>query len=68
MKTTKIMLACIATFLFTAFFFGFLIYLLSDPEVTYRHIMQSGGIWMFMLVLGWIPAVVVGADLDDKLI
>lgn len=68
MKMTKIMLAVIFTFILTAMTIGFIGYLISDPGTTYREIMQHGGLWMFMLAFGWIPSVIVGADLDEKLI
>ena len=66
MKATKIMLAIFASFISISLFVGLVSYLLSDG-LTYKQCMQSGGLWMFMLVLGWIPCVIIGMDLDEKL-
>lgn len=65
MNTTKIMLAVIATLTITAMTIGMIAYLLSD--MTYKQSMQQPAVWLIMLVFGWIPAVVVGTDLDEKL-
>jgi hypothetical protein len=65
MKTTKIMLAVIATFLITWCVIGLIGYLISD--ISYRECMSNGGTLMFMLIFGWIPAVILGADLNDEL-
>jgi hypothetical protein len=65
MKTTKIMLAVIATFLITWCVIGLIGYLISDAS--YRECMTNGGTLMFMLIFGWIPAVILGADLNDEL-
>lgn len=65
MNTTKIMLAVIATLTITAMTIGMVAYLLSD--LTYKQSMQHPAVWLLMLIFGWIPAVVVGTDLDDKL-
>lgn len=66
MKATKIMLSLLACFISTALFVGLIGYLLSDNS-TYKQCMQSGVLWMFMLFLGWIPCVILGIDLDEKL-
>jgi hypothetical protein len=65
MKSTKIMLAVIATFLITWCVIGLIGYLISD--LSYRECMTNGGTLMFMLIFGWIPAVILGADLSDEL-
>lgn len=65
MKATKIMLAVIATLTLTAMTFGLISYLLSD--LTYKQSMQHPAVWLLMLIFGWVPAVVVGTDLDEKL-
>jgi uncharacterized BrkB/YihY/UPF0761 family membrane protein len=65
MKTTKIMVAVIATFLITWCVIGLIGYLLSD--ITYKECMGNIGTLMFMLVFGWIPATIIGADLDEKI-
>lgn len=66
MKATKIMLVLFACFISTALFVGLVSYLLSDDS-TYKQCVQSPGLWLFMLVLGWIPCVILGIDLDEKL-
>ena len=65
MKTTKIMLAVIATLLITWCVIGTIGYLLSDG--TYKECMTNGGTLMFMLIFGWIPGIIIGHDLDEKL-
>jgi hypothetical protein len=63
MKSTKLMLAVIATFVLTAMFFGLIGYMLSD--LTYKQCMQHGALWFGMLIVGWIPSVVVAIDLEE---
>lgn len=63
MKTTRIMLAVIATLTLTAMFFGLIGYLLSD--LTYKQCMQDPAVWIAMVVIGWIPAVIIGTDLEE---
>ena len=65
MKSTKIMLAVIATILLTWCVMGLIVYLLSD--LSYRDCMTHGGTLMFLLLFGWVPALIVGADLDEKI-
>ena len=65
MKSTKIMLAVLATILITWCVMGLIGYLLSD--LSYRDCMTSGGTLFLMLVFGWIPAIILGADLDKTL-
>jgi hypothetical protein len=65
MKSTKIMLAVIATIILTWMLFGLVGYLLSD--LSYKECMTHGATLMLMLMFGVIPAIVVANDLDDKL-
>ena len=65
MKSTKIMLAVVATTFITWCVMGLIGYLLSD--LSYRDCMTNGGTFFFMLVFGWIPSIIVGADLDKTL-
>ena len=65
MKTTKIMLAVIATTLITWCVMGLIGYLLSD--CSYKECMTHGGTLMLMLIFGWMPSVIVACDLNDKL-
>jgi len=64
MKSTKIMLAVLATILITWCVMGLIGYLLSD--ISYRDCMTNGATLMLMLIFGWIPSIIVGADLDKK--
>ena len=66
MKSTKIMLAVIATFILTWMSFGLLVYLLSS-SMSYREVMIQPGVIMTTLFVGWIPSVIVGCDLHDRL-
>ena len=59
------MLAVLATILITWCVMGLIGYLLSD--LSYRDCMTSGGTLFLMLVFGWIPAIILGADLDKTL-
>ena len=65
MKSTKIMLAVLATLLITWCVIGLIGYLLSD--FTYKECMTDGGTLFLMLVFGWIPAIIVAADVNDEL-
>jgi hypothetical protein len=65
MKSTKIMLAIIATLLLTWCVIGSIGWMLSD--LSYKDCMTNSGTIMFMLIFGWIPAIIVGADLDENL-
>jgi ABC-type multidrug transport system permease subunit len=63
MKSTKLMLAVIATFVLTSMFLGGIGYLLSD--LTYKQCMQHPALLFGMLVIGWIPSVIVAMDLEE---
>lgn len=65
MKTTKIMLAVIATFLLTWVSLSIIAYLLSSVT-DFKTCATNNGTIMFMLIFGWIPAVIVGCDLDKR--
>ena len=65
MKSTKIMLAFIATILLTWCVMGLIGYLISDGS--YRECMTHGGTLFCMMIFGWIPAVILGADLDKTI-
>ena len=65
MKQSKIMLAVIATILLTWCVMGMIGYLLSD--LSYKECMTHGGTLMSMMIFGWIPSVILGADLDKSL-
>jgi hypothetical protein len=65
MKSTKLMLAVIATFLITWCVLGSIGYLLSD--LPFRECLTHGATLMILLLIGWIPAIVVGNDVHDEL-
>jgi len=65
MKTTKVMLVVLATFIATCMLIGLIGYLLSDYQ--YRECLLNVPAIMFMLIFGWIPAAVVGNDYDKLL-
>jgi hypothetical protein len=65
MKSTKIMLAVLATILITWFVIGTIGYLLSD--LSFRDCMTNGATIMIMLILGWIPSAIIAYDLDEHL-
>jgi hypothetical protein len=66
MKSTIIMLACLATFILTWMTISFIAFMLSE-STPFREIATHGGMAMFLLIFGWIPSVIVGADLDKQL-
>ena len=66
MKSTKIMLAVLAVFILTWMIVGLIGYLLSDG-FSYKQCLTHMGTVFTMLLIGWLPAVIVGNDLDDKL-
>jgi len=65
MKSTKLMLAVIATLLTTWCVMGTIGWCLSD--LSFRDCITHGGTLMLMLIVGWIPAIIVGNDVDDHL-
>ena len=65
MKQTKLMLAVIATFLITWCVMGLIGYLLSD--LSFRDCMTHGATIIIMFIIGWIPASIVGYDVNEQL-
>ena len=65
MKSTKIMLAVLATLLITWCVIGLIGWMLSD--LSYKECMTHGGTLFFMLLFGWIPAIIFGSDIDEYL-
>lgn len=59
------MISCIVTFLITWLLIALLAYLLSSVT-DFRTCATNGGTIMFMLIFGWIPAAIVGYDLDKN--
>lgn len=65
MKSTKIMLAVIASLIGTWTTFSLIGWMLSDASL--RECYTDGGTLMLMLIFGWIPAFIIGADLEEQL-
>jgi hypothetical protein len=65
MKSTKIMLAIIASLLTTWTSMSLIGYALS--ELSLHECYTHGGTLMLMLLFGWIPAVIIACDLDKQL-
>jgi hypothetical protein len=62
MKSTKIMLAIIASLLTTWTSMSLIGYALS--ELSLRECYTHNATLMLMLLFGWIPAVIIACDLD----
>lgn len=65
MKATKIMLAVIASLIITWLTLGLIFYILSN--MTYKESLCNPGIGSIMLFIGWVPALIVGADVEQTL-
>ena len=65
MKSTKIMLAVIASLIITWLTLGLIFYVLSD--MTYKESLTSSVTGSIMLFIGWVPALIVGADVSDNI-
>ena len=64
MKSTKIMLAVLATFLIVWCTIGLIGWMLSD--LSYKECMTNGATLMFLLIFGWIPSVIISYDMNEK--
>jgi len=64
MKTTKIMLAIIASLLTTWTSFSFIGWSLSD--LSFKECFTHGATLMLMLIFGWIPAIIIAYDLEER--
>ena len=65
MKTTKIMLAIIASLLTTWTSMSLIGYAVS--ELSLRECYTNDATLMLMLIFGWIPAVIIACDLDKQI-
>jgi hypothetical protein len=65
MKSTKIMLAIIASLLTTWTSMSLIGYALS--ELSLHECYTHGATLMLMMIFGWIPAVIIACDLDKQL-
>lgn len=59
------MFAVVATFLLTWVFISTVGYLLSDT--LFKECMSHMATIMIMFIIGWIPCVIVGIDLSERL-
>ena len=59
------MVGCVITFLLTWLLLATLAYLLSSVT-DFKTCVTNGGTMMFMFIIGWIPAVIVGCDLHER--
>jgi hypothetical protein len=64
MKSTKIMLAIIATLIATWTLMSLIEYILSDMSL--KECYTNGGTLICMMIFGWIPSVIVGCDLEER--
>lgn len=62
MKNTKIMIGVLLTFFITWMTISFIVFIFSNAS--FSQIATNPGLGFFMLIFGWIPSVIVGADLD----
>lgn len=65
MKSTKIMLAIIATLLSTWTVISLIGWILSD--LTLKECYTNMGTILVMLIFGWVPSFIVFFDLEEKL-
>lgn len=65
MKSTKLMLAVIATFLITWIVLGTIGWCMSD--LSFKECLKHDATIFIMLVLGWVPAIFVGSDVQEHL-
>lgn len=66
MNKTKIMLAVIGTFIATWIGLGLMCMFFTDYS-SLSYAMQNGLVIVLMIVFGWIPCLVIGHDLFEKL-
>jgi len=66
MKNTYVMLAVLGAFMLTWMFLATVAYFISDVP-TYKDAMTHGPVGFILLLFGWIPAAIVGCDIDKKL-
>jgi peptidoglycan biosynthesis protein MviN/MurJ (putative lipid II flippase) len=64
MKSTKIMLAVIATLIATWTLMSLIEYILSDMSL--KECYTNVGTMLCMTIFGWIPSVIVACDLEER--
>ena len=65
MKNSKIMLVAILTFLCTWVFIALLTSFVGQIE--FRSAITDGFVLFILLMIGWVPALIVGLDYEDYL-
>jgi len=65
MKNTKIMIAVIVTAIVTWLMITCIGYFVSD--VSFKEVSRSSAVLLIMFLFGWIPSVIVGCDIDERL-
>ena len=63
MKNTIITIAITITFMLTWCFFAFIDWCLT--ESTYKMCMTDQGVLLCLIVIGWVPSIMIGGDLDE---
>lgn len=66
MKKTKIMIAVIATFIITVLLINTIVWYLQEDSWTFKMCMSHGATMMVSFLFGWIPAIFVGYDLNER--
>lgn len=66
MKSTKVMIVGVCTFIFTWCVIALIGYLLSD-DVSYKECMRHEATIILMAAIGWFPTLIVCNDIKDKL-
>ena len=64
MKGPLTMLACLVTVLTTWMSLTLLGWAFSDSTTSFKACATHGGTLMIMLIFGWVPAIIVGFDID----
>jgi hypothetical protein len=64
MKSTKIMLAAIATLIATWTLFSLIGYILSDMSL--KECYTNTGTIICMMMFGWVPSVIIAYDLEER--
>ena len=66
MRHSKLVFTFIAVTITTWLVVGAIVYFLSD-DISYKSILRDTGMLVFMLIFGWLPAIPVCIDLDERL-
>ena len=66
MKNSKIMLATVTTFILTVIFINTIVWYLEDTW-TFKECFGHGATIGVSVIFGWLPAILVGQDVNEKL-